>query len=208
MSVEERRQKEKEQRRKTILTAAERLFAGDGFHNTTIEQVAADIDLSKGTIYLYFQSKEDLFFSILEEKIDNYAHHLKGKLAQCEDLKCAVSVAVSEQLKFLTENHHFFRLAMSESTKFEHKPSHEMRHSFIAKQVQFNTLLEKTFSTHMKQQSISGFKPKSLALSVNGTINAHMMDWLITGSKANLEKVKNDILYILIHGCAGQANEE
>jgi len=208
MSVEERRQKEKEQRRRTILSAAERLFAGDGFHNTTIEQVAADIDLSKGTIYLYFQSKEDLFFSILEEKIDNYAHHLKGKLAQCEDLKCAVSVAVSEQLKFLTENHHFFRLAMSESTKFEHKPSHEMRHSFIAKQVQFNTLLEKTFSTHMKQQSISGFKPKSLALSVNGTINAHMMDWLITGSKANLEKVKNDILYILIHGCAGQANEE
>lgn len=207
MSVEERRQKEKEQRRRTILAAAERLFAGDGFHNTTIEQVAADIDLSKGTIYLYFQSKEDLFFSILEEKIDNYTRYLKGKLAQCEDLKCAVSVAVSEQLKFLTENHHFFRLAMSESTKFEHKPSHEMRHSFIAKQVQLTTLLEKVFSTHMKQQSISGFKPKSLALSVNGAINAHMMNWLITGSKTNLEKVKADILHILLHGCAGQTNE-
>jgi len=83
-----------------------------------------------------------------------------------------------------------------------------MRHSFIAKQVQLTTLLEKTFSTRMKQQSISGFKPKSLALSVNGAINAHMMNWLITGSKTNLEKVKNDILHILIHGCAGQTNEE
>lgn len=208
MSIEERRLKEKEERRRTIIAAAEKLFAREGFHNTTIEQVAADIDLSKGTLYLYFQSKEDLFFSILEEKIDNYAHHLKGKLAQCEDLKCAVSIAVSEQLKFLTENHHFFRLAVSESTKFEHKPSHEMRHSFIAKQVQLTTLLEKVFSTHMKKQAISGFKPKSLALSVNGVINAHMMNWLITGSKTNLEKVKADILQILLHGCAGQTNEE
>lgn len=208
MSIEERRQKEKEQRRRTILAAAERLFAGDGFHNTTIEQVAADIDLSKGTIYLYFQSKEDLFFSILEEKIDNYTHHLKERLAQAENLKCAVSITVSEQFKFLTENHHFFRLAMSESTKFEQKPSHEMRLNFIAKQVQFTALLEKVFSTHMKKQAISGFKPKSLALSVNGAINAHMMNWLITGSKTNLEKVKADILHILLHGCAGQTNEE
>ena len=208
MSVEERRQKEKEQRRRTILAAAERLFAGDGFHNTTIEQVAADIDLSKGTIYLYFQSKEDLFFSILEEKIDNYTHHLKERLAQAENLKCAVSITVSEQFKFLTENHHFFRLAMSESAKFEHKPSHEMRHHFINKQVQLTTLLEKTFSTHMKQQSISGYKPKSLALSVIGVINAHMMNWLITGSKTNLKNVKNDILYILFNGCMGLTNEE
>jgi len=45
-----------------VLQAAEKLFAKKGFYPTAIDDIAKEARLAKGTIYLYFDSKEDLFF--------------------------------------------------------------------------------------------------------------------------------------------------
>ena len=55
----------KEQNRLEILDAAEQVFARQGFHTTTMEEVADECGWSKGTLYLHFKSKEDLFFSVI-----------------------------------------------------------------------------------------------------------------------------------------------
>jgi len=62
-----RRQREREQRRETILHAAEALFAGGGYHATSIEQIADQAEISVGSVYLYFRSKEDILVHLLEE---------------------------------------------------------------------------------------------------------------------------------------------
>lgn len=60
MTTQARRLREKEQRRNTILDAAEALFFGKGFAATTMDDVATRTELSKGTLYLYFKNKEEL----------------------------------------------------------------------------------------------------------------------------------------------------
>ncbi|RMI02851.1 MAG: TetR/AcrR family transcriptional regulator [Calditrichaeota bacterium] len=60
MGIAERREREKEQRRNMILDAAERLFFSRGVDATTMDDVAEEAELSKGTLYLYFKNKEDL----------------------------------------------------------------------------------------------------------------------------------------------------
>lgn len=64
MSVAERRQREKEARRARILEAAERVFHSRGPELTTMEDVADEAQLGKGTLYLYFKTKEDLLLAI------------------------------------------------------------------------------------------------------------------------------------------------
>ena len=64
MGIAERREREKEQRRKEIIDAAEKVFFREGFGRASMEQVAAESELSKGTLYLYFKSKEELYFAI------------------------------------------------------------------------------------------------------------------------------------------------
>ena len=66
MGTEERRKREKAQREALIKKSASKLFAKKGFEYTTLADIAKAAELSKGTIYLYFRSKEDLFFSIIE----------------------------------------------------------------------------------------------------------------------------------------------
>lgn len=65
MGVTERRQREKDKRRADIVDAAEALFFAKGFSTTTMDGVAAAAELSKGTLYLYFESKEDLLHAII-----------------------------------------------------------------------------------------------------------------------------------------------
>jgi len=46
-----------------ILEVAETVFAEKGFHATKVDEIASRAGVAKGTVYLYFKSKEHLFFS-------------------------------------------------------------------------------------------------------------------------------------------------
>jgi AcrR family transcriptional regulator len=64
MGIAERREREKEQRRNDILDAAEKVFFSRGIKDATVDQVAEAAELSKGTLYLYFKSKEEIYLGI------------------------------------------------------------------------------------------------------------------------------------------------
>ena len=61
-----RKQRRTAAKRELILEAAGRLFAEKGYHRTTTKDIAEASDVSEGTIYNYFSSKEDLLFGILK----------------------------------------------------------------------------------------------------------------------------------------------
>ncbi len=63
--VEEIRRESSQQ----IMDAALHLFAHNGFHNTSISQIAKEVGISKGLIYNYFASKDDLLQSIVEKAL-------------------------------------------------------------------------------------------------------------------------------------------
>jgi AcrR family transcriptional regulator len=66
MSIKERKERERAQRREVLIDAAERIFFAKGFENATMEMVAEEAEYSKATLYLYFKSKEDLYLAIIE----------------------------------------------------------------------------------------------------------------------------------------------
>jgi AcrR family transcriptional regulator len=74
MGIQERREKEKEHRKQTILESAKHLFFKQGFAATTMNQIADSAELSKGTLYLYFQNKEELYISLLVEGMEILNH--------------------------------------------------------------------------------------------------------------------------------------
>jgi AcrR family transcriptional regulator len=72
MGLEERRRREKEQRRSVILNAARKLFFEKGFKYVTVDNIAKRSELSKGSIYLYFKSKEEIYTNILFSDIEKF----------------------------------------------------------------------------------------------------------------------------------------
>jgi AcrR family transcriptional regulator len=70
MGLKERREREKEARKQQILDAARQLLFKKGIQSTSINQIARTAELGVGTIYFYFQSKEEIFYSLQEEGLD------------------------------------------------------------------------------------------------------------------------------------------
>ncbi len=69
MGITERKEREKQQRKGEIIRAAEKAFFSKGFDKTTMDDIADQAELSKGTLYLYFKSKEDLHMAVASKAI-------------------------------------------------------------------------------------------------------------------------------------------
>ena len=78
MGIAERKQREKQLRREEIVLAAEKIFFSKGFDLSTMDDIAEEAELSKGTLYLYFKSKEDLHMAVARKAI----HLLKSVTLQ------------------------------------------------------------------------------------------------------------------------------
>jgi len=65
MGINERKEREKESRRETIVDAAEKVIQVKGFEGMTMDDVAVIAELGKGTIYLYFKNKIDLYHAVV-----------------------------------------------------------------------------------------------------------------------------------------------
>ena len=87
-----RREREKAQRRDDILRAAREVFFQHGFHTATVDDVAVAAEVSKGTVYLYFDTKETILAHLLLEGLDMLIADLEAAiqkargLAEAEDL--------------------------------------------------------------------------------------------------------------------------
>lgn len=74
-----------EKRRDQFVAAAEELFGRNGFHKTTIKEIAQLAGVSAGLIYVYVKTKEDVLFLVLKNVLGSYAHEIPKALKDVDD---------------------------------------------------------------------------------------------------------------------------
>ena len=113
MGSEERRKKEKENKKNTILRAARKLFFDRGFKSVTVDNIAAKAEVSKGSIYLYFDSKEEIYTQILIA--DNIAHHERIKNFSATDVPASQLLLDFARIyiNYFLDDNELFRILMT-----------------------------------------------------------------------------------------------
>ncbi|NPU84625.1 MAG: TetR/AcrR family transcriptional regulator [Syntrophaceae bacterium] len=76
MGIAERKLREKESRRQQIQETAAELFYRKGYAETSLDEIARQVEISKATIYLYFKSKDDLYYHIVEPALAELSRRL------------------------------------------------------------------------------------------------------------------------------------
>ncbi len=71
-----------ENKHRSIIAAAGRLFASRPFHLVRLDEVAQAAGVGKGTLYIYFKSKEDLYYGLIYDGFADLVRHLKERLDQ------------------------------------------------------------------------------------------------------------------------------
>jgi|HubBroStandDraft_1064217.scaffolds.fasta_scaffold36864_1 AcrR family transcriptional regulator len=71
-----------ENKHRSIIAAAGRLFSSKPFHLVRLDEVAQAAGVGKGTLYIYFKSKEDLYFGLVYDGFADLVRHLKERIIQ------------------------------------------------------------------------------------------------------------------------------
>jgi TetR/AcrR family transcriptional regulator len=93
-----------------ILEAAESGFLQHGFHNTTIEQIAASADVSVGSIYVHFESKEGLYLALLERALEVEERYMAEAFRPTLSLGQQLFAAGDAYLRFYLDHPGYFRI--------------------------------------------------------------------------------------------------
>jgi AcrR family transcriptional regulator len=117
MGITERKQREKEQRRKMILSAAEKVFFSRKGETATMDNVAEQAELSKGTLYLYFKNKEDILYALAEKGVEQLSKKLRRSFENTEPGIEQLSKLADAFIEFSEKQPHYFSLIL----KFENK---------------------------------------------------------------------------------------
>lgn len=113
MGLEERRKRERENRKNAILKAARKLFFEKGFRQVTVENIARKAEFSKGSIYLYFSSKEEIYSQILLNDIDKL-HDRVADILQGPSSAYEALIRVAEiYVDFFLNDRELFRILMN-----------------------------------------------------------------------------------------------
>lgn len=112
MGVKERKEREKNLRRRAILQAAKKVFYKNGFSNTRLEDIADACELSAGTIYLYFKSKEEIYVSLLFESMELFANEIEKINNKNLSAANKVELVWNYFYKFYRKNPELFRIIM------------------------------------------------------------------------------------------------
>ncbi|OAQ38471.1 hypothetical protein A5893_13680 [Pedobacter psychrophilus] len=181
MSTITRKQKEKENRRDDILKAAEKVMQANGLHGLSIDLIASETELAKGTIYLYFKSKEEIL-SFLSIKARNKLYNEFLKVRKSEN-------APIEKLKLISKaNYNFYK-------------KYPLYHDLVSLYEVNNTLTE-TEEMYLSSDKISKLVSDiAYEAADNGTLNPNlnplhltMILWGISVGVVQLMKVKGLII--------------
>ncbi len=100
MGVAERKEREKERRREAILKAAVKVFFKKGVDNATMDDIAESAELSKATLYLYFTSKEEIYFFIHLEGHKKLFKMMESAVKKTTDTREKIAIHISTLIDF------------------------------------------------------------------------------------------------------------
>ncbi len=109
MSVKERRERERRQRRETIMNSAIELLRTEGLSGLSMDRIAEKAELSKGTLYLYFRNKEHLIREIFWSRLNLLIEKIGQKMSQEGEFEDIVKDVIRIVIEFHTENVDIFK---------------------------------------------------------------------------------------------------
>ena len=158
-------------RRDEILRAATDLFSEKGYHEVTMEEIAEEMGVSKGTIYNYFSSKENLYLEILKESFEAIEALLHEEVENSDPAPLKLRKLLAAIFAFYRRNLKVLRILSRDETHLL-KEHFELTEKWRTRRVR---LYEKIIEKGIDEGSFVRQNPRLRALMLYGAVGAVMV---------------------------------
>ncbi len=151
-------------RRAEILDAARTVFASKGFEVATIDDIALATGVAKGTIYLYYPSKREIYWAALRAGVDELYAETTRRVDAAHSAHDKIRAFIETKLEYCEIHHEFFRIYYAAATEvLSHPPERLEVTEPYAQQL---GLLERTFDAAQSRGEIRSVDAAKLAVAV------------------------------------------
>lgn len=184
-------------KRERILRAAIDVFAQSGYFNAKVSEIARAAGVADGTIYLYFDGKEDLLTSIFRDHIRNYLQSLERDLANVNRPEDRIRIAIRHHLQSLGRDRALAIVAQVElrhSLKFMALLSHEEVGDYL-------NILRKIVE-HGQTEGVfrRTLHPQLVAKSVFGILDEMVTSWVLSEKDYALSDQSDQVAELVLTG--------
>jgi AcrR family transcriptional regulator len=195
-----RKEREYLAHRKEILSAAEKVFAAKGFFSTTMSEIAEAAEFGTGTLYKYFKSKEELYFTLIDEQVEELHRLVKAELSQKTSAMERIKKVLGLQFEFIEKNRNFFRIYISERSRFEWNVKDDFGKEIHNKMVAYIKILAQVIREGVKGGEFKPIDPMDSAHALVGIVNSFVFEWLISPEPYPLISKMDTVLEIFLRG--------
>ena len=187
-----------------ILEAARKVFADCGFHDATVDDIAEAAGVAKGTVYLYYQSKRDLYFAALKFGIAQMYSSLVGEIKKVSTPEEKLKALIAAKLAYFDENRDFFKIYYSELGNIPSAHPGGIDSEFKALYQEQARLVETILKEGARKKVVRNLRMEQTAFAISDIIRGVVTHRILGWSKSKLNQDVDFIFDIIWKGIATQ----
>ncbi|MGB9642649.1 MAG: TetR/AcrR family transcriptional regulator [Candidatus Ratteibacteria bacterium] len=177
-------------KRKTIIEAASKIIGKKGYSLTTVDEITAKSGIGKGTFYIYFKNKDDLFYAIIEENFNQFLVDVKTTIEKIDDFFEKIRKVIEMYLSHHEKNYFLFKILIQEKPSIKKGEFMKFWNTFFSRW----DFLKKEISEQIKAGTLQNLESDDVMYSLLGILHGNIHRWLLSGREYSMVK-KTDIVY-------------
>ncbi len=174
--------------RQIIMQAARELFSLKGFEQTTMAEVAQSAEIAAGTIYLYFKSKEELFYALIQEGMRELLFKLKDTVSAEKKPDLKLHLLVQIPFEFFEKNRDFYKIYLRELPSCTSVEVRKNKRKFFEGYAEYVNLLENCIQEKLKAKKILAHKSREIAFLIKGAVDSLIFKYMLEESPQPLTR--------------------
>lgn len=181
----------------TILTAAVRVFAEEGYFRSTVSQIAREAGVADGTIYLYFQNKEDILATFVRLHSLEFFEAFHARVKECRSAVEKLRLLVSLHFAMAQKDRHkalVYQVEMRRSSRLMRK---EIKDSLKAYHDEVGQIVEEGQQEGSFRHDVQlGLVKRMIFASVDEVVTT----WVLAGGKYELQALADPLVDLFLKG--------
>lgn len=188
-------------KREAILRAAIKVFAGRGYFNSKVADIAAEAGIADGTVYLYFKSKDEILHSIFDRAMEEFIAEGKRELAKIPEPVARLKRIAELHLSKLGADRDLavvFQVELRGSIKF-------MQEFSAAGFAEYLDIIRETIEEGQASGDFrKDIKPVVAAKILYGSLDEMVTNWIVSNKAYPLPPMAAHVLQIFLGGLAAK----
>jgi AcrR family transcriptional regulator len=190
----------KDDMRQKIFHAALHIIGEKGYHTATMDEIASESGVAKGSLYRYFKSKEDLMEQLLIDKYKMISDQCIRLFSEGDDILLQIQHAIEFYMQFIEQNPIAYRLIQNEASN----PQRENSITFYDHMARHLPMLKERVVALNLEQRLKTTDFYTVFYGILGFMDGVAQKWFISGMSYPLKDEIPLVLEVLFNGFVGE----